>query len=304
MERFRTTFFNFDTVNTIAIYHHDARPLEAVRRYCAHCESLFSRFLEGSDLWRINHAEGRPVTVAPETAELLSLSKVYATKTSGAFDITIGTLTSLWDFSGQIPPPDCQWLREGVKRVDSNQIVIDGQTVQIPTGTLLDLGGIAKGYVADGIIRRLRADGVISAVVNLGGNVCVLGRRLDGALWRIGIQSPQEGASQYSTVVSLRDASVVTSGIYERGYDYNGRRLHHILDPDTGFPAENDLAAVSVICKQSVAADALSTAFLCIGSVRSKEMLTNFPSLRVFLQKRDGSSEWYGTPQTMPPRQR
>ncbi len=293
MERFQTIFLNFDTVNIITIYHRDARPLAAARRYCAHCESLFSRFLSGSDLWRIDHAGGRPVTVAPETAELISLAMTYAAETSGAFDITIGALTSLWDLSGQAPPPNFQQLRENIGRVDSSQIAIDGQTVQLPAGMSLDLGGIAKGYIADGIIRLLRIYEVTSAIVDLCGNIYVLGRRPDGERWRVGIRSPQAGPSPCAAVLALEDTSVVTSGIYERGYDRDGRRFHHILDPKTGLPAENDLASVSVIYDQSVAADAFSTALLCVGSARAMEMLRCLPALQVFFQKRDGSTLWW-----------
>ncbi len=188
-------------------------------------------------------------------------------------------------------------LQRRAALVGSAQMAIDGQRVRLPAGGQLDLGGIAKGYIADGVVRLLRAQGVASAVVNLGGNTCVLGRRPDGEPWRIGIQRPQAGSLQYAAKISAQDVSVVTSGIYERGYDRHGRRVHHILNPQSGLPAENDLAAVTVISSRSVEADAYSTAFLCAGSARAREMLAALPQLQVFFQFRDGSSQWAAPPQ-------
>ena len=131
----------------------------------------------------------------------------------------------------------------------------------------------------------LRAEGVRSGMINLGGNILLLGGKPDGSPWKVGLQRPREDSCEWAATVEAEDVSVVTSGIYERGYDKHGARLHHVLNIKTGRPVESDLAAVSVICESSTDADAYSTAFLCMGSERTKKLLKQRPSFKVFLQK-------------------
>ena len=295
MKRYQTLFINFDTVNTITIYHTSGAPLEAARRLCGRYEALFSRFQPGSDLWRINHALGAPVEVDEETAELIARSIAYTEATGGVFDITVGTLTGLWDFSGKQPPPAEASLQQAAGLVDSSRIQVEGRTVRVPAGVQLDLGGIAKGFIADKLAEFLRAEGVRSGMINLGGNILLLGGKPDGSPWKVGLQRPREDSCEWAATVEAEVVSVVTSGIYERGYDKHGARLHHVLNIKTGRPVESDLAAVSVICESSTDADAYSTAFLCMGSERTKKLLKQRPSFKVFLQKRDGTTEWCGT---------
>lgn len=287
MERYQTLFMNFDTVNTITIYHTSGAPLEAAQRLCGRYEALFSRFQPGSDLWRINHALGAPVEVEEETAELIARAIPYTEATGGVFDITVGTLTSLWDFSGEKSPPEEAYLQQAAGLVDSSGIRLEGRTVRVPAGVQLDLGGVAKGYIADKLAELLRAEGVRSGMINLGGNILLIGRKPDGSPWKVGLQRPREDSCEWAATVEVEDVSVVTSGIYERGYDKNGARLHHVLNTKTGRPVESDLAAVSVICESSTDADAYSTAFLCMGSERTKKLLKQMPNFKAFLQKRD-----------------
>ena len=153
-------------------------------------EKLFSRTIEGSDIWRVNHANGQPVEVAPETAEMIAIALHYSELSNGKFDISVAPVSSLWDFKSETHVvPDPALIAEGIAHVDYRQIKLSGNTVQLsdPKGAL-DLGAIAKGYIADKVAELLRSRNVTSALINLGGNVVVVGSRPDGTPWRVGIQ--------------------------------------------------------------------------------------------------------------------
>lgn len=295
MERYQAMFLNFDTINTITIYHTNRVPLMKAQQICGHCESLFSRFQAGSDIWRVNHAQGAPVEVDGKTIDVISRAIACTEATGGAFDITVGALSGLWDFSGRETPPSRERLLRRAELVGAGQIEIKGRTVRVPPGVQLDLGGIAKGYVTDLLVELMRAEGVRSGIINLGGNLFLLGRKPDGSLWKAGLQRPVEDSCQWVDTVEAEDVSIVTSGIYERGYDQGEQHLHHILDPGTGLPSASDLAAVSVICANSTEADAYSTAFLCLGVERTKNALAHMSNVKAFLQRKDGIAEWCGT---------
>ena len=149
--------------------------------------------------------------------------------------------------------------------VDYTQIKVEGNTVTLPEGMMIDLGGIAKGYIADELAAFLREQGVTSADLNLGGNVITIGRKPDGTAWRIGVQNPHGSRDESILILNLVDATVVTSGNYERYFELDGVRYHHILDPETGYPVSNGLASVSIITQSSMYADALSTACYVLG---------------------------------------
>ncbi|MDI3535253.1 MAG: FAD:protein transferase, partial [Thermosediminibacterales bacterium] len=130
---------------------------------------------------------------------------------------------------------------------------------------MLDLGGIAKGYAADEVSKILKENHVKHAIVNLGGNVLAYGNKPDGSKWRIGIQKPFAPRGDYAGVVSVINKAVVTSGIYERYFEENGKIYHHILDPETGYPVENNLMSVTIITDKSIDADSLSTSVFAMG---------------------------------------
>lgn len=257
--------FYLDTVITISGYA-DKEILEGAVALCGEYEKVFSRTVEGSDVWRINHGEGCPVQVCDETAELLTIALEVCEKSGGALDITIAPASDLWDFKSEQPKiPDRDQLERAAKLVDYTKLKLEGDVVTMPAGMAIDLGAVAKGYIADKAAEYLKEKGVESAILNLGGNVVALGGKPDGSKWSIGIQDPEEenGRAGYSVLVA--DESVVTSGIYQRGFDKDGVRYHHILDRATGWPVQNGLASVTIIADSSAMADAMSTACFALG---------------------------------------
>ena len=153
---------------------------------------------------------------------------------------------------------------------------------------MIDLGGIAKGYIADELKKFMRGCGCSQAVISLGGNITCIGDK-NGTGYKIGIQKPFEAAGITATTVTVSDTNVVTSGIYERYFEKDDRIYHHILDTNTGFPVENDIAGVTVICTDSMKADALSTALLCMGVEEAQEYLRGQTDVRTIFILKDGS---------------
>ncbi len=283
------TGFALDTVVTITLYDlgkADAEDvLSAAFDEIERLESLLSVTREDSDVWRINTADGRPVTVAKETAEVLTFALRYAQLSDGALDVTVRPVSQLWDFTAQAVP-DAAALQQAVELVDYHNLSVDGQTVTLTRGAI-DLGGVAKGYIADRVAVLLKEKGVRSALVDLGGNIVAVGDKA-GEPFRIGIKDPMKTDS-LCAVIEKNDISVVTSGIYERGFDKDGVRYHHLLDPATGMPVQNTLASVTIVCKKSADADALSTACFVMGEERAKTLIDSLPDTEALFVRRDGT---------------
>lgn len=274
----------FDTVITVTVYSEDdAAALDGCFSLAERYEKLFSDRIEGSDVSRINAAGGSPVTADEETITLLALALSYAELSDGAFDPTIGALSKLWDFSSEehhVPEPEA--IEAALKTVDYTGVEIDRNahtvTLKNPEAQL-DLGGIAKGYIADRMKEYLCAQGVSHAIINLGGNVVTVGSKPDGTDYRIGIQYPFEAEGTAITTLSVSDRSLVSSGVYER-YFYEGDVLyHHILDTKTGYPVRNNLLSVTIYSENSVDGDALSTICFCLGLDEGMRLAESLPDI-------------------------
>ncbi len=221
---------------------------------------------KGSDLFEVNTAAPQDARVSCETADVLQTALSLAALTNGAFDPTIGPVSSLWDISGNPRVPSKEELDKAVKLVDYAGIALDSTTVTLARkGMMLDLGGIGKGYAADLAVRIYKKYGVQSALLNLGGNIYAYGSKTDGSDYRIGLRNPSGSENDYYAVIPASDTSIVTSGTYERFFESGGVTYHHLFDPQTGYPANNGLAAVTVVCESSTKADALSTALFVMG---------------------------------------
>ncbi len=262
--------FYFDTIVTITLYEDEETASELFDGCFALAEkyeSMFSTTLEGSDIYRINHAAGAAVTVDEETITLIQTGIAYAKASDGAFDITVGALSDLWDFSnneGEIPSEE--EIADALSTVSYQNIIIDGNTVSLSNPeTQIDLGGIAKGYIADQMKAYLLEQGVTSALINLGGNVLCVGEKVDGSDYQIGIQEPFSEDGEVIASVSVSDKSVVTSGTYQRYFEVNGEIYHHILDLSTGYPCNSGLSSVTIISETSIEGDALSTTVFLMG---------------------------------------
>lgn len=281
-----------DTVVTITAYA-PQDTVDGTLAVIADYEGMLSRTVEGSDVWMLNHAGGNPVEVHPETAALLRLAVEIGEQSGGAFDITIAPVSVLWNFTADHPSvPDRDALLSAASRVDYRNITIDGNTVTLNNGAEIDLGGIAKGYIADRVAAYLRERGVTSACINLGGNVVTIGAKPDGSLWTIGVRDPNGTPEQSEEVLKLSDAAVVTSGTYERFFELDGVRYHHILDPKSGMPVSNGLASVTIVGTRSDLCDALSTACFVLGEEAGRALLERYGVQAIFLYE-DGTRSTY-----------
>ena len=231
-------------------------------------EHLLSVTDKNSDISAINHGEGAWVPVSQETFQLLSLALSYGRETQGALDITAYSAVHAWGFTtGEYRVPGPEELAELAARIDYTQVELDpeGCRVRLPQGMQLDLGSIAKGYIADRMKEQILEAGAKSAIINLGGNVLCVGSLPDGAPFRIGLQMPFADYEETFETLGISDLSVVTSGIYERSFTVDGTLYHHILNPKTGYPYDNGLIAVTILSGESVDGDGLSTTCFSLG---------------------------------------
>lgn len=298
------TDFYFDTVVTITLYETPDigkercdELLSACFSLCETYENMLSRTKAGSDIWNINHASGKAVTVHPETARLLEKAIEYCAQTNGLVDITIAPVTDLWNFSsdhllemqaaGLHNIPTKSQLAPLLSHVDYRNIHIDGNTVTLADPlAALDLGCIAKGYIADQLKSYLKQQGVTSALINLGGNLLTIGTKPDGNAFMLGIQRPFDESGAPIAALPVTDASFVSSGIYERYFESDGVFYHHLLNPATGMPETNDLLSVTILTQSSADADILSTAAFLMGLEDGMAYIEALPDVEaVFITK-------------------
>ena len=241
-------------------------------------EQVFSVKLAHSAVSQVNQAAGiTPVTVPQEVIYVLQEALRIAKRTGGAFDPTIGPLVDLWDIGGdnsQVPSQEA--IKKAASLVDWRLVELDVETCTVflpKEGMALDLGGIAKGFAADQLVLMAQEAGVRRALFDLGGNIYAFGTKEDGTPWRVGVKNPQSPAGEPALAVAVKDSSVVTSGMYERFFEQDGVRYHHILNPATGFPVWNDVQSVTIVSKNSMLADALSTSVFILGQEKGLELL-------------------------------
>lgn len=255
-------------------------------------EKLMSFFIETSDVSIMNRSAGKEkVKIHADVMTILRKSLEISKISKGAFDITLAPVIDLWRSCGKISqlPLDDQ-IKERLYCTGYTHLKLDentGTASLIKEGCAIDLGGIAKGFAADVCIDIYKSMGVESAFINFGGNVKTIGKKSDGQEWVIGIQHPDEKRGVSLGVVLVSDTSVVTSGIYERYFKLHGKKHHHILDARTGRPSESDIKSITIICGNSMQADALSTAVLVMGSHDGIELLHTIPEAEAVLVTRD-----------------
>ena len=272
----------FDTVIQIDIYDsNDTKLLNKCFEYCESFEQTISRTIETSEIYKINHSKGNPVEVSDVTLELLQKGIEYGDLTNGKFDITIAPLMELWDFknnSGDVPSHDD--ILEALSHVNYKNIVIDGNKVSLSDpDAAIDLGGIAKGYMADYLKEYLISEGIENALINLGGNILTVGSKPDGTPFNLGIQKPFDKQGTAITSVKATDSSVVSSGVYERYFEVNDILYHHILDTTTGYPCDNKLLGVTILSENSVDGDALSTSCFVLGVADGMKLIESLDNV-------------------------
>lgn len=329
------TGFYFDTIITVTVYgKKNVGVLDECMEIAKRYEKLFSAQKEGTDIYKINHSNGEPVEVDPETADLIEKGLYYGEISNHAFSISCGALTSLWDFeegnSEVIPSEDD--IKTALLTIDDSKVEVEGntvtlkpiqveesdskkQSVSIDTSDIsssssdndarnsssaanddssnsfatelypqIDLGAIAKGYIADKMKEYLINNSLDSAIINLGGNVLTVGTRPNGKPFNVGIQKPFSDDGIPACSISAngsydsKSSSIVTSGTYQRYFEKDGKIYHHILNLTTGFPEDNNLSSVTIISEKSTDGDALSTICFLLGENKARELLKSLGS--------------------------
>ncbi len=284
-------FFAMDTVMLITAYgkNTEVAVTSAVARI-NRLEALLSRTRTGSDVAALQLAAPKPVALSEDTLQVLRLAQEWGKKTAGAFDVTVAPVTTAWGFGGsgehQVPSPDK--LTELLTLVDGTSLILTETTAALPRqGIQIDLGGIAKGYAGAQAEQILRSHGIQSALLDLGRNITVIGTKPDGSNWRIAVQDPTN-PNGTACVLSLQDCSAVTSGGYQRYFEQDGVRYHHIIDPRTGYPANSGLLSATVVCADSALADLLSTAVFVLGEQAALELWRTEGGFDLVLITEDG----------------
>ena len=222
-----------------------------------------------SDIYKLN--ETGSGTLSTDTKNIVSRALEINKTTNGAFDISIYPLMVKWGFTTQkYNVPSKNEISKLLKDVDSSKIIFDEKSgnIKLKENMKIDLGGIAKGYTSNRVMQIFKECGVKSGLVSLGGNVQALGTKTDGTAWQIAIENPDK-SSDYIGVVSVKDKAVITSGGYERYFEKNGKTYHHILDPETGYPAESGVKSVTIVSDDGTLADALSTSLFVMGKEKA-----------------------------------
>lgn len=290
----------FGTVVTLTLYGEDEDKLNTSMENafveCARLEKIFSARLEDSELYRLNQtAQDAETAVSDELFFLIQSALYYHDISGGGLDISIGGLIDLWGIGTEHARiPAQQEIDPYLSRDGCRHIVLDTdlQTIRYTDELVkIDLGAIAKGYAADWLREYLaQTEHIRSATLNLGGNVMVIGEKMDGSAFRIGLNDPLF-PGEICAVVSVRDKAVVTSGNYERYFMEDGKRYHHILDPQTGYPADRGIISATIIGESSMACDALSTACYVIGVDRALELIESLDGVECVLI--DGEGMFY-----------
>ena len=292
------TEFLLDTVCTVTVFSkNDEQAASDALALCADYEKLFSRTIEDSEISTINAAAGASVTVSPGTLDLLEKAIYYGDLSGGLFDVSIGAVSSMWNFTadnGNNTVPAEADILEALQSVDYRNIEIDSNQVSLKDAKMrLDMGGIAKGYIADRMADMLEEEGVKSAIIDLGGNIVTVGSKNDGQPWSVGIRDPlPEGAGPGKSIIGTITVegrkSIGSSGTYERFFELDGVRYHHILDPGTGYPVRTDLAGVTIVSDVSVDGEGFSTFCILLGSEKAKDFLEK-NNIQAVLVKEDGT---------------
>ena len=283
--------FLFDTLCTITVYSKkDADAINKAFDTAAHLHRLADFYDSGSDVTKINNAKsGVPVVVDADIMNMLILAKEVYDKSDGAFDVTIAPISKLWKFGEEYPlPPDDLEIAKRLPLVGSDKLILDASkmTVTKKEGSMqIDLGGIAKGYAADKAATLLQGLGVKAALIDFGGNIVALGKnpKTENNKWRIGLQTPYAPTGEYSKVIETDGGAVVTSGTYQRYFEYGEAKYHHIIDPKTGAPSVQSYDSVTVFADSAALSDCLATAIFVMGEKSGTELADLYNAKVYFL---------------------
>lgn len=285
---FEKTEFLFDTQCTVTAYGTDAqKAVDAVFDRLAEIHHITNYYSKDSQVTKINNAAANTeIFVGDELTDIFLAALEVGNLSQGAFDITVAPVTELWNFSGGGNVPMHNEIQQRLALVGQDGLQYDGKSkvTKAADGIKIDLGGVAKGYAGDVAIEVLKGYDISGAVVDLGGNITCFGKNpnsKDGK-WRIGLQKPFAPAGEYDDVIELEEGAVVTSGTYQRYFEKDEKRYHHIIDPKTGYPADREYDSVTIVADSSLYADCLATACYILGEDKGKALTDKYSAVIYF----------------------
>lgn len=276
------------TVISQSIYSDNAKEIaQEVSEEIKNLEnSKLSWRVENSDIYRINAKSGDFVEVDSKTVGWIKTSQDVSKNCNGIFDLTVGTLSQLWNIGSEdAKVPTNSELDTVLKTIDYNGIIISDNKIKCGKNQKLDLGAIGKGIACDQVADLLKNKNVDGATISVGGSILLYGKNPNADKWALGIRNPIGTADEYVAILKLDECFVSTSGDYERVFEKDGVSYHHILDPRTGYPAKSDLLSVTIICDSGLLSDALSTACFILGYEKSLDLLEKYNAQGVFIDK-------------------
>ena len=288
----RSNFLLGTTVDILLYDSKDSTAIDEAFDRIREIENKMTINTEGtSEIIALNEASGlSDVKVSPDTFFVLEKGLYYSDLTSGKFDITVGPIVKLWNIgTDKAAVPSEEDLNNALPLIDYKKLHLDKENNKADLdiqGMKVDLGAIAKGYAADEVGEILKNRGIKNAIINLGGNILTIGGNINGEPFKIGVQNPFNHRGDYLGILSVKDKTIVTSGIYEKNFEQDGVQYHHILDTKTGYPADNNLAGVSIITDKSIDGDGLSTSAFLFGLEKGMELINSIPNAEaVFITK-------------------
>lgn len=283
--------FAMDTVMELSAYGTNAdHALALASDRINELDALLSTNQEGSEVYAANNSQGQPIVLSDDTAVLIQKALSVCAMTNGALDISIYPIVKAWGFTtNSYQVPDAKTLSKLLSLVDYSAISLDPNTntLTLPKGMEIDLGSIAKGYTGDAVTQLLASNGITSAIINLGGNVQTLGTKPDGSLWNVAIQDPK--GDDYLGTVAVADKAVITSGGYQRYFVQDGVTYHHIIDPASGYPANNGLISVTIVSGSGTLGDGLSTSLFVMGLDKAIDFWRTHDGFETVLVGDDGT---------------
>ena len=268
--------FAMDTVMTLTAYgSHATEGLDAATSIINSMEALLDPELPTSTTYAINHANGANIVVNAQIAKMLSTAKTVYDQSDGALDLSLYPVVKLWGFvDGRYYVPLYEEIQAQLSRRAFDKMILTSYpatgsySVSFPAGTEISFGAIGKGCAAENAVSAMRQAGVKSGIISLGGNVQTLGLKPDGSQWTVAIQDPNNTASWVGTI-KVGETAVVTSGSYQRFFEFDGNTYHHIINPISGSPTSNGLLSATIICEDGTLSDALSTTMFVLGETRA-----------------------------------
>lgn len=294
-DTYSKTYYSLDTVNEISLINirkgRADKLLSEVGKIIININNEMSLQLPKSELSKINKNAGiKTVKVSNDVYEVIEKALYYSKLMNGKFDISVGSLTSLWNVGNKnARVPSESEIEKVLPLVNYKNIILNNKDKTVflkEKGMKLDLGGIAKGFCADKIASFLEENSVKNAIINLGGNIYVLGKNDRNKDFSVGIQDPSKNSTTPMASISVSNKSIVTSGIYERFIEKNGKIYHHMLNPKTGYPFDNTLSSVTIVSDKSIDGDALSTSIYGLGLDEGIKKVKNLKNIEaIFITK-------------------